>query len=265
MAADAKFTQITADFASIQAQAEAVTVHQFLTRADAILDELELDSLDRMTRLMFDLSSIEKILNQHNLTQEFAEIQRDKNNMLLVISSIKQYKDRKFDAVVTTLDVVPDDVLNKHRVMQGAYHKLYIRAHEAGRNDDAKRFLEQIERHAQEYQRLARHSNKKSYISKVNLAGARILAGKYADAREILHQAIVEQPYESVAYYNLAALDALQEKLDPALTELEKAKERGDISTEVDIQYFLNDPDFQKLHNSDDPDIKTRLRHLLRD
>lgn len=255
-----KSDKLSLEFGITKKSLDNLYVRQILFRADILLDGLVLGALNRNPDLLQELEKIQIDLERIELVA--GDTKRKKDNLLAILSAIKllKLKDENFAEVIKLLIIVSDDDPQKHRILGLTYYKLYLKTQE-------KKYLNRNLFHTERYNTIAQQFNKKTFISRNNLAGSLILRGSpedYKKAREILMSLIKEKPLDADLYYNLATLDVKEGRLYPALSRLEKAKRLGFFELRTNRDIFDEDEDFDALRTNEDPKIQERLKALTR-
>ena len=75
-------------------------------------------------------------------------------------------------------------------------------------------------------------------------AGSLIILGEIKRAEEWLQRALVIDPHDSIALYNVACNYAVMKKVNESIAYLEQAMEKGTVN----LKWMINDPDLANLH-----------------
>ena len=254
-------------FNNLKSDLDAIFIRQQFDRFQQAMDALILDDAYKtpeLVDLLKEISISAKKIDKLNTEQ--SELQ---NQIVNITNSVLFYKDGDIKKAIEILATVTDTSIHKHRVLYASYNALIVRATRANNQQEKSEYIQKAKYHAGESYKIGAKVNKSSVTSKVNYATALLRSGNQDDlenALKLLLEAKKDAPLLSVIPYNIAVCHTITKQFNKAFDSLDEAKSRGDFSTENDIQFFMNDPDFNDLRNAaaSNPIYQERLNKLLK-
>lgn len=261
------------EYTALRGELENLLIREQYDRFQNLFDNLNFDELHQAAGIVKELEDIrtdaqayDKLLQGTSLPKRVAGELRE---MDAVLSAIDAYRDGRFEEMTRLVDSLPDDSIQKHRVLDIAYGKLADKA--KGEKDEARRkdFIDKEIVQARRYMELAAQYNKKDVIAQFNYAAALLDRRQPQDltaAWNMLTQLRKITPSDPQLFYNLAVYYVLKGDFGAALAELETDKALHGLDAAGDREFFSTDPDFEPLRARAklDPKVNLRLARLLR-
>lgn len=219
----------------------------------------------------------ESTKNRKGLGDSLAKI----DEMEAVIEAVGHYRRKEYEHALWKIGLSSASSAARYRVLCSIYSQLALqgikqmKSKVPGNPDQLKTRLDDLDACTIEYRKLSPRSNianslraaahmRKAYVTeRQDDRNDKIRKGLYEEAIKRLEQAEELERGRSHVSYNLAACHVGLGDFDKAIAQLNNAKARGDFATEDDVTYFREDPDFEALHGSTDPEIVRAIAELV--
>jgi tetratricopeptide (TPR) repeat protein len=253
---------------AVHASFNDASIAQSYSTFQDVFASIELDS-SNFSKQVEELDSIAKAAAAG--TSAPSDAQAEAAEMSTLALAVKRYRDASMGndkdgllAIVELLAKVPDDSLAKDRVLIACYSRLIDIARNAGNSADAAMYFDKEKHYSLAAVNAVQRLHRAETTADINY-GSTLIDSDDPKDRDAGYRKLLEVQTRSptaIVSYNIAVYFAKSGDFDSAMSFLEQAKTRGDLSTCDDLRDWASNRDFNALRQSKDPNVQARIKKL---